>query len=177
MGLSPKLDRRRSRFLGYAGFSMILTIPCLFLSAAAACRVLQLHRTIQRSNHSFMKNSRFRSRSQSSNERNPPSEKLKNAVILPSNATPAPVGPEMLYSLQPASGRAGVRGTALYGDTDRSPSATFGALSASHEQFETWETLGSIEEDGELGPRRQMGGMMLSCKLHLQVAYVTRFGD
>ncbi|KAI9460795.1 hypothetical protein HD554DRAFT_2132394, partial [Boletus coccyginus] len=157
-----------SRFLGYAGFSMILTIPCLFLSAAAARRVLQLHRTIQRSNNSFMKNTgRHRSRSQLSNEQNTSSERVQSAVILASDTTLAPVGPEMLYSLQPAGGRAGVRSTALYHDTDRSPCAIFGALSASHERFETWDTLGSIEEDGELDPRRQMGGMMLSCKRYL----------
>lgn len=175
MGLSPELDRCRSRFLGYAGFSMILTIPCLFLSVAAARRVLQLHRTIQRSNHSFMKNTgRHHSRSQLSNEQNASSERVQSAVILASETTLAPVGPEMLYSLQPADGRAGVRSTALYHDTDRPPCATFDALPASHERFETWDTLGSIEEDGELDPRRQMGGMMLSCKRHLPSRVVLR---
>lgn len=34
---------RRGRFLGYAGISMILTIPCFFLSAIAAHRVFKVH--------------------------------------------------------------------------------------------------------------------------------------
>jgi hypothetical protein len=33
----------RGRFLGYAGISMILTIPCFFLSAVAAYRIFRVH--------------------------------------------------------------------------------------------------------------------------------------
>lgn len=34
---------RRGRFLGYAGISMILTIPCFFMSAVAAHRIFRVH--------------------------------------------------------------------------------------------------------------------------------------
>ncbi|KAH7907573.1 hypothetical protein BJ138DRAFT_1137485 [Hygrophoropsis aurantiaca] len=37
------------RFLGYAGITMILSIPCFFLSAAAAYRVFKMHLNQQRS--------------------------------------------------------------------------------------------------------------------------------
>ena len=165
----PNFDQCRGRFLGYAGFPMILTIPCLFLSAAAACRVHQLNRTIQRiqrSRYSFTKSTaRVHSRSQLSNERTVPSERAVSPVISPSGTTPASVDPEMLYSSQPTSGRADVRGGALHDNPDVSPATTFGALSTSHRRSETWEVLGSIEDGDELDSRRQMGDMMLSCKL------------
>ena len=57
---------------------MILTIPCLFLSAAAARRVHQLHRTIKSTG-------RFHSGSQLSNGRIVPSERT---VSPPNNTTP-----------------------------------------------------------------------------------------
>lgn len=44
----PHFGKLRGRFLGCSGFSMILTIPYLFLSAAAARRIFQVHR-LQRS--------------------------------------------------------------------------------------------------------------------------------
>ncbi|KAF8553364.1 hypothetical protein OG21DRAFT_1414436 [Imleria badia] len=156
------------RFLGYAGLSMILTIPCLFLSAIAARRVLQLHRDIQHSRYSFKHSTgHFHSRSQTSKERNVPS--VKSPIISPGNTTPTSVDPVMLYSSQPTSptGRAD---EAPCDVPAVSPPATFGALATSPtspKRSETWEALGSLEEVVELDPRRQMGSMMLSCKSHL----------
>ncbi|KIJ61409.1 hypothetical protein HYDPIDRAFT_115868 [Hydnomerulius pinastri MD-312] len=52
------------RFLGYAGLSMLLTIPCFFLSAAAALRVLRMHLGNQRPTAVFQ-NTSIRSHSHS----------------------------------------------------------------------------------------------------------------
>ncbi|KAH7926239.1 hypothetical protein BV22DRAFT_1009497 [Leucogyrophana mollusca] len=41
------------RFLGYAGITMLVSIPCFFLSAAAAYRVFRMHLNQQRSGERF----------------------------------------------------------------------------------------------------------------------------
>ena len=142
---------------------MILTIPCLFLSTAAARRVHQLHRDMQRTHYSFKYSTgHFHSRSQMSNERNLPS--VKSPITMPSNTTPTSVDPVMLYSSRPTSARGD---ESPYDDPAVSSPPTFGALSTSPMRSEAWEALGSNEEDVGLDPPRQMEGMMLSCKLHL----------
>ncbi|KAG8216488.1 hypothetical protein J3R82DRAFT_6600 [Butyriboletus roseoflavus] len=95
------------RFLGYAGFSMILTIPCLFLSAAAVRRVLQLHRNNQHSHHSFKNNTgSFHFGSQLNNEQGVTSGRLVSPDVSPDN-TPTAIDPEIPHSTQPTCVRNG----------------------------------------------------------------------
>src|SRR6267154_5668261 len=68
---------RRGRFLGYAGISMILTIPCFFLSAAAAHRVFQMH-LVQRGLFKLT----------DSESRSLPAERVPNTIEL---ANPSPI--------------------------------------------------------------------------------------
>lgn len=147
---------------------MILTIPCLFLSAAAARRVLQLHRKNQHSLFSF-KNSTgpFHLGSQLSNEQTITSGRPVSPVVSPDNTSPASVDPETPHSTPPIGSGIDMEEAALYNEPDVSPSSPFGAFSSSHKRSETWEVLGTIEEDDESDPRRQIRSMMLSCKLHL----------
>jgi len=74
------------RFLGYAGFSMLPTIPCFFLSAAAAYRVLQIHINNQRSQ--VFRTTRSYSRS---HDRHATTLEFTSPITLPVTATTAPL--------------------------------------------------------------------------------------
>jgi len=97
------------RFLGYAGFSMILTIPCFILSTIAARRIVQMHRNSQRSRWSLRKNrsSRLRSKSQQSSQQNAAMEKASSSFVLspgPRLLTPeSPLSLRSVQSVQPSS--------------------------------------------------------------------------
>lgn len=159
-------DRHRGRFLGYAGLSMILTIPCLFLSAAAARRVLQLHRNNQHSHYSF-KNSTgpFYLGSQLSNERDVTSGRLVTDIS-PDNS-PTSIDPETPHSTQPTGPGTDVRDAAFYDNPGVSPCPAFGTPSSSPKLSGTWEGTDTVEQDDEFDPRRQIRGMTLTCKPHL----------
>lgn len=155
-------EQRRGRFLGYAGFPMILTIPCLFLSAAAARRVLQLHHNNQ---HSRLTGPSHLG-SQLCNEENATSGRLVSPFISPDNTTPGPVDPETLHSMEPTGPGADVQGAAPYNEPDVLPSQVFPTFVSSHKRSDTWGASCTIEEDDECDPRRQIRGMLLSCKLY-----------
>ncbi|KAF8136931.1 hypothetical protein EV363DRAFT_1155959 [Boletus edulis] len=127
------------RFLGYAGFPMIITIPCLFLSAAAARRLHQLHRGIQRSRYSFR-----HTIGRLSDGQNVSREGIKSTCV----------DPEILYPSQPTGDTADVGNASHYDATALSPST-------SQKQSEPWEVLDSATED-VFDPRRQMGSMALT---------------
>ncbi|KAN0085942.1 hypothetical protein V8E55_007076 [Tylopilus felleus] len=145
------------RFLGYAGFSMILTIPCFFLSAAAARRVYQLQNDIQRCRFSLQPStSQIHSRIRMSNGRDVPFEVAKSPTS-PSNTMPASVDPEALQSIG-TTVTTDIRGPP-YEFPDTPASATFGVLLASKKRVEAWE---DIDEYDEVHHRRRMDGVMLT---------------
>ena len=139
---------------------MIPTIPCFFISAAAARRIIQLHRDNQRTQFSFKDyTGRFYSTSQLSNGRIV--ERPGSPAISPDNTTLARVEPDMLYSPQ----LIGIRTNEdLRDDPNLSPSAMLGEDFSSPKQTATWEAIGTIEGEDEFNPQRQMGG--ISCKPH-----------
>ncbi|KAH0834860.1 hypothetical protein J3R83DRAFT_10488 [Lanmaoa asiatica] len=139
------------RFLGYAGFSMILTIPCLFLSAAAAHQVLRLHRNNQHSHYTFT----------NSNSRIVTSGSPVSTAISSDHTTSASADHEMLHSTQSTDTGVDVRDAALYDEPDVSPSPSSGTSSSSDKQFEAWEVMGTIEEDYEFDTPRAIRGMTL----------------
>ncbi|EGO03570.1 hypothetical protein SERLA73DRAFT_69425 [Serpula lacrymans var. lacrymans S7.3] len=79
------------RFLGYAGIPMIVSLPCFFLSTAAAFRIMKMH--IQRSrsrrpfsNENVLSSNRSHQRSKSSNIIDFAGRKSSPHIILPSRS-------------------------------------------------------------------------------------------
>ena len=136
---------------------MILTIPCLFLSAAAAHRIYRMQREMQRSRYSSNHASipRLHSTLQAKKEEQDiPLERVRSPV--------PPIDKALDRGLLDSPQSAGAGDVFPLNVPDVSPSVTFGT---SQRQSATWEALGSIEEEDVHDPRRQMGSMMISCKL------------
>ena len=135
---------------------MILTIPCLFLSAAAAHRIYRMQREMQRSRYSSNRASvpRLHSAPQAKKEQDIPLERVRSPV--------SPINKALDRGLLDSPQSAGAGDVSPLNVPDVSPSVTFGT---SQRQSATWEALGSIEEEDVHDPRRQMGSMVISCKL------------
>ncbi|KIK95541.1 hypothetical protein PAXRUDRAFT_826888 [Paxillus rubicundulus Ve08.2h10] len=158
------------RFLGYAGFSMLPTIPCFFLSAAAVYRVLQIHINNQRS-QVFLDygTTRSYSRSQFSSDRHATALEVTSPIASPVTATTAPLDLETPYISDSQKGVLPrlVINEELFEHVDDMhevegpsprvlPSPVFASPSSHQKSPTRWEATATTPNfDDEFSPRRQ----------------------
>ncbi|KIJ04758.1 hypothetical protein PAXINDRAFT_104026 [Paxillus involutus ATCC 200175] len=169
------------RFLGYAGFSMLPTIPCFFLSAAAAYRVLQIHINNQRSQ--VFRTTRSYSRSQFSSDRHATTLEFASPITLPVTATTAPLDletscfsesqkgalPRLIINEDPLD-----HVDDMYEIDDPSPhvlpSPVFASPSSHQKSPTRWEATATTSNlDDEFSPRRQTTSIPASGKFRLLI--------
>jgi hypothetical protein len=183
--ICTKLDlcKRRGRFLGYAGFSMLPTIPCFFLSAAAAYRVLQIHINNQRSQ--VFRTTRSYSRS---HDRHATTLEFTSPITLPVTATTAPLDLETSCFSESQKG-ALPRLIINEGPLDHVddmyeidgpsphvlPSPVFASPSSHQKSPTRWEATATTSNlDDEFSPRRQTTSIPASGKFRLLIRSTLR---
>ncbi|KAF9239296.1 hypothetical protein BU15DRAFT_46861 [Melanogaster broomeanus] len=160
-----------ARFLGYAGLSVLPTIPCFFMSAAAAYRVLQMHLHNQRSE------GLFRHGTTPSHSRSPLSSERHVATVefaSPVHTTTTPLDPETPYSSE--SQKTSLPSTYL-DDTDEMENPSPHVLpsptnAVPHKLLTRWEVIPTTGNSDEFNPRRPMSSVPLSCKFRIPVPRV-----